>query len=73
MAVVAAVVLEDRLEHRVWRAAQNERPPREHVVDALPPVDIPDARPLPACHDEQLAINSADRLIMRDLANASCL
>ena len=53
--------LAQRIEHHRRRMAEDERPPREHVVEILVAVDVPDARPLPALDDERLAADPAER------------
>jgi hypothetical protein len=40
--------------------AEHQRAPRQHVVEILVPVDVPDARSLPALDDERLAADAAE-------------
>ena len=52
--------LAQRVEHDGGRVAEHERAPREHVVEVLVAVDVPDARPFAALDDERLATNAAE-------------
>ena len=51
----------ERIEHRRRRVAEHERAPRQHVVDVLVAIDVPDARAFAARHDERLAADAAER------------
>ena len=44
-----------RVQYHGRGVPEHERSPRQHVVDILVVVHVPDAGALPACHDERLA------------------
>ena len=50
-----------RVEHDRRRVSENERTPRQHVVDVLATVDVPDVRARAALDDEWLAADAAER------------
>ena len=50
----------DRVEHHLGGVAEHERAPREHVVDVLVAVRVPDARALAALGHERFATDAAE-------------